>query len=143
MSKLDDAAQAASAAHDTVRKRFKGLSDGLNRSSSTPGEGLLWVADGAVVVAWTKPGLRSRHSAERFEPGEILDVRESGEPLPGLVGAMERKNAERAIGRVMGNSASRPTLTLATRRGDFRLFFKPKELGELREAFVAVGDLIG
>jgi hypothetical protein len=142
MSKVEDATRGCLAAGEQARGMFRGLSDGLNRSSRNAGEGIVCVTGSAVIVGWLKGPLIPKPVALRFDVGDILDVSESNDPLPGMTGALERKNATRALGRAMGNSNTRPTLTLSTRHGDYSLFFKSKESGELRQAYVAISDLI-
>jgi len=78
---------------------------------------------------------------ERFRSAEILDVVEGDEPMPGIVGALERKNATHRVGRALGSSTTRPTLTISTSGGDFSLFFDQKQRGELRRAFVELSKL--
>lgn len=123
--------------------QFDGMSDGLNRESRNASPAVLLVTNESVIVSWMKLGLRPKLSAERFVIADIIDIQESDDPLPGVAGAIERKNATQALGRAMGNSSTRPTVTLQTRRGDFSLFFENKKRGEARRATVAVSDLIG
>ena len=125
---------------ERLQQSFKGLSDGLNRSSRQALDAALGVTDQGVIVAWVKMGLRPKVVAERIAWSEILDVEEGEDPLPGLAGAMERKNASHMLGRAMGATSRRPTLTVVTRRGDFSMFFQPKERGMLRSARLAVAE---
>ena len=142
MSKLEDAARAQLRPGENVRASWRGLSDGLNRKSRQPGDAIVSVAGSAVIVAWLQMGFRPKAIAERFERADLLGVSEDDFALPGLAGVIERKNATTAPGRVMGNSATRPTLTVSTRRGDISVFFKTKQRGELRQAWVAINEFI-
>ena len=142
MSKILDFTMSIVPAGQTARATFEGLTDGLNRSQRNSMPGALAVTNSGIVLAWTKMGIRPKLEFEAFAQTDIIEVVESDDPMPGLTGALERKNATRAMGRMMGNTTTRPTLTIRTRRGDFSLFFKPKERGELRRAFIAINDLL-
>jgi hypothetical protein len=141
MSKLENAVQAEVKVGERVQQRYEGLSDGLNRQMHNAGAALMLVTDHGVLAAWLKTGLLPKPVVERFELSDLIGVRESEDALPGLTGALERKNATKALGRAMGNASTRPTLTVQTRRGDFALFFKPNQRGDLRSAYLAIGDL--
>jgi hypothetical protein len=140
MAKLIPALQSQLSDGEQILQTFEGLSDGLNRTSRQPVAAALGVTDHGVAVAWTKVGLVPKAVADRFAWSEIIDVVETDDRLPGMVGAMERKNATKVLGRAMGASDTRPAVTLRTRRGDFCLYFKPKERGLVRAAFVAISD---
>lgn len=142
--KAENAARELVTSEEAVTAHYEGETDGLNRTQRTPLAGTILLTDSAIIVGWVKSSLLKESGvAERFERRDLLGVEESHEGLPGMKGALERKNATKALGRAMGNSSTRPTVTVQTRRGDFRLFFKPKELGEVRSCYVAITDLIG
>lgn len=142
MSKAENAARGQVASNETVVSQYKGLTDGLNRSQRNPLEGVVLLTEHAIVVGWEKMGLINKGVAQRFERRELLGVVESDDALPGAKGALERKNATRVVGRALGASNTRPTITIQTRSGDFQLFFKPKQLGEVRALAVAIGDML-
>jgi hypothetical protein len=141
MSKVEAAAMALLKPGEQARQVVRGMSDGLNRAQRNATDAVVLVSDSAIVVCWLK-GILPRPAAERFERSDLLDVEESDDPLPGIAGALERKNATHAVARAMGSSSTRPTLTIQTRKGDFSLFLKGKERGTLRTARLAIGQLI-
>lgn len=142
MSRVSDALEKQLGAGERLLHTFNGLSDGLNRSARQAGDAAMGITELGVVVAWVKLGLLPKVVVERFAWQEVIDVNESDDPLPGPAGAMERKNATHMLGRAMGASSTRPTVTVRTRRGDFSLFFKPKERGLVRTAHLAVADAL-
>ncbi len=71
-----------------------------------------------------------------------MEIRDGQEPITGIAGAINRKNASVAAGRAMGASGTAPAVTLVTRRGDLVFAFKQRESGRAREASVAIGELV-
>ena len=105
---------------------------------------MLFVMPGVVVVGVLKAGFpASKTVVERFSRTDLIEIREGDEPIPGVVGAMSRKNASHALGRAMGASSTAPAVTLVTRRGDLTFAFKQKERGLARHAYVAITELVG
>lgn len=141
MSKVESAARALLRSGEHPKHVLDGLSDGLNRGQRNATDAYVLISNSAVIVSWLK-GIIPKAVTERFERSDILGVYESDDALPGMAGTLERKNATRALGRAMGNSSTRPTLTIQTRRGDFSLFLKGSERGALRVAAVAIKDLL-
>lgn len=125
MSKVESAALALLRSGERPQHVLKGLSDGLNRGQRNATDATVLIADSAVIVSWLK-GMIPKPVAERFEYSEILGAYESDDPLPGVAGALERKNATHALARAMGSSSTRPTLIISTRRGILRCFSKAR-----------------
>lgn len=140
MSRAESAARSLLRSGEQSKHVLTGLSDGLNRCQRNATDAAVLIVDSAVIVSWMR-GLIPKPVTERFERAEILGVHESDDPLPGVAGTFERKNATHAVARAFGSSSTRPTLTISTRRGDFSLFLKGKERGTLRVAALAINDL--
>lgn len=130
---------------DSPRQEFHGLSSGLNGTSRLGRlPAVMYVTPDSVLVGSIRVRMLGRNEVvvERFARSEIMRVVEGDQPVTGLAGALERKNARSALGRAMGASSSEPAVTLVTRRGDLIFAFKRKDLGKCRQAFVAISDLI-
>jgi hypothetical protein len=125
-------------------RTFECISTGLNGSSmANPLNALLCITNAAVIVAWEKPAITWRKAlAERFERDQILGVEEGAERMSGLAGAIADKTAKHSLAPAIGQTGKSPALTLKTRRGDVVLFFKGKQKGDLREAYVTISDLL-
>lgn len=122
---------------------FDGLSAGLNaQASSNQTKAQMYVLPGAVIIGFLKGLIVSKPVVERFTASDLMEVHDGREPITGLAGAINRKNATTAPGRAMGASGTTPAVTLVTRRGDLVFAFKQRELGRAREASVAISELV-
>lgn len=122
---------------------FEGLSAGLNaRANSNQTRARMYVLPGAVIVGYHKGLIVSRPVVERFAASDLMEVHDGREPVTGIAGAINRKNASTAAGRAMGASGTTPSVTLVTRRGDLVFAFKQREAGRAREASVAINELV-
>lgn len=129
---------------DGPRQEFHGFSSGLNGGEHLSRlRAIMYVTPTAVLVGWLKQRLFGfKVIVERIELGEIIEVVEGCSEKTGLLGAMDSSNARSPVLRAMGATSSQPTVTIVTRRGDLVFAFKPKDLGSVRQAYVAISDLI-
>jgi hypothetical protein len=141
MSKLSDAVTRQLSAGESVRHIFEGQTGGLNESSRQAVSGLVAVTNQAVFVVSLKAGLRSGVEINRFLPNELIRVVEGDKALPGLAGALRKKNASHPLYRAFGGTELLPALIISTRSGDYTLFFRGKSRGDLRTALLAIQDL--
>lgn len=142
MSKVTDAAAAALGDEQPVQT-LTGVTQGLHHQLGQAQAGVVHVTGTGLVLAWAgKAGMLGKPQAERISWAEVTEVREDDADLPGVAGAVARKNASHPLYKVLGKGSAQPVLEIRTRRGDFRLWVKAKERGDLRAASVAVSDAL-
>jgi hypothetical protein len=118
-----------------------GSTTGLNARSSQATRAQLRVGSEYVAVA-RMSALGPKISVEVFQPDEILAVQEGDLERTGMDGFFANKNARTNIGQVLGWSADAPGILLQTVRGDLAFIVRPKNRGEVRQAYLAIGALI-
>jgi hypothetical protein len=118
-----------------------GFTTGLNARSSQATRAQLRVGSGYVAVGRMSV-MGSKVTVEVFEPEDILSVHEGDIERAGVDGVLANANANTNLGRALGWTADAPGLLLRTRRGDVAFTVRPKQRGELRQAFLAIGALV-
>jgi hypothetical protein len=145
MGRLDNAMNAQLGPGEKPSVVCKGTSSGLNgtaRANRT--DAMLYVLPGkGVLVGRLKIGIINTPVVERFGLAEIMEVREGDAARTGGDAWSARRNAASPVMSALTNtSMSEPALTLMTRRGDVIFAFKQKEKGLLRQAYLAIAEMI-
>lgn len=139
---LDGAVRKLMLPHEEIYCRYKGMSAGLNATdTATRKPSILYITSNGVTVA-VGSLLGGRHRVDRFETREILDVLEGTTDMTGMVGAVARANTSTLLGQAMGARDSEPAMLIRSRRGDVLFAFSAKQRGPLREATLAVEELV-
>ncbi|MDZ5447208.1 hypothetical protein U2F26_31610 [Micromonospora sp. 4G57] len=132
-------------AADSPHQQFRGSSSGLNGGDQGKWlTAVMYVTPVAVLVGWLKQSWYGKLSVivDRFERHDIMEVKEGYAVKPGFLGDLERRNAKSMVGAIGGLNGTYPALTIVSRRGDLVFAFGPKDLGSVRQAYVAISDLI-
>jgi hypothetical protein len=145
MGKLENALDAELGQGVRPSVVCKGTSAGLNgASNANRTDALLYVIPGrGVLVARVKFGIISSVIVERFTIRELMEVREGEAQRTGVdAWSAERNRRLPGMSAVGAMSVSEPVLTLVTRRGDLIFAFKHKQKGLLRQAYLAIAEMV-
>ena len=145
MGKLENALNAELGPGVKPSVVCKGTSAGLNgASNANRTDAMLYVLPGSgVLVARVRLGIVSKVIVERFPIPQLMEVSEGEAERTGIdAWSAERNRRLPGMSAIGAMSVNEPVLTLMTRRGDVIFAFKHKEKGLLRQAYLAIAEMI-
>jgi hypothetical protein len=145
MGKLENALDAELGPGVKPSVVCKGTSAGLNgASNANRTDAMLYIIPGrGVLFARVKLGIGSKVIVERFPIPQLMQVSEGEAGRTGIdAWSAERNRRLPGMSAIGAMSVNEPVLTLMTRRGDVIFAFKHKEKGLLRQAYLAIAEVI-